>query len=117
AQARGKGMTPTQLDHLLRRQERSQRSYLAAIRTLATVRKLTAPAPTAAAPAAAAVKGAGPGRRLPEVGRGGGVAASAARPAARPRHSAPHRGSVKAPATDVGPQSHFRRGSSGIPEW
>src|SRR4051794_38495579 len=31
AQARGKGLTPAQLDHLQRRQERAQRGYLAAI--------------------------------------------------------------------------------------
>jgi hypothetical protein len=40
---KGTGVTAAQLDLLQRRQERTQRSYLASIRTLATVRRLIAP--------------------------------------------------------------------------
>lgn len=44
AQAAGRELTPAQLGHLQKRQERAQRSYLAAVKALAVVRKLMQPA-------------------------------------------------------------------------
>lgn len=40
SQARDRGLSLAQFDHLVRRQERAQRGYLSAIKALATVRKL-----------------------------------------------------------------------------
>ena len=65
---------------LQRRQERTQRAFLEAIKTLATVRKLTVTSASAAASATAADEGAGTRRGRPE-GRRDAVGASVPRSA------------------------------------
>jgi hypothetical protein len=62
AQSQGRGLTAAQLDSVQRRQERSQRSYLAAIKALATVRKLALPVAEVAVVAAQAGTLDRPGR-------------------------------------------------------
>lgn len=80
AQLRGQGPTAAQLDLLQRRQEQTQRSLLAAIKALATVRKLG----VAAAPTATASEAAGAGEARARRGRtgAGSVGETAMRPEA-----------------------------------
>ena len=59
AQLKGRDLTAAQLEMCQRRQERAQRSYLEAIKAMATVRKLTATAPSVAASGATADDGGG----------------------------------------------------------
>ena len=77
AQLKGRDLTAAQLEMCQRRQERAQRSYLEAIKAMATVRKLTATAPSVAASGATADAGAGTGRARSDGGRDDGVRASA----------------------------------------
>ncbi len=76
AQLKGQDITAAQLETCQRRQERTQRSYLEAIKAMATVRKLTANAPSVAASATAVDEGAGTRRGRSEGWREDGVGAS-----------------------------------------
>jgi len=83
AQSKGRDLSLAQLDHLQKRQERAGRSYLAAIKALAVVRKLTPAAPRPPAtgrhecgveglPGAAGAAGGGSEKRVkqaPEAGK------------------------------------------------
>ena len=91
AELKGKGATTAQLDLLSRRQERTQRSYLAALKTLATVQRLATPRPTTA-PTVAAPDGAETGPRRAREGGAEGVGSPAATPTADRRTRGRRRG-------------------------
>ncbi len=76
---KGQGLSVAQLDLLQRRQERTQRSLLAAIKALATVRKLGVAASPATASEAAGAGEARARRGRTSAGRAGRVGATAMR--------------------------------------
>jgi hypothetical protein len=90
-QAKGRDLTPAQLDHLIRRQERAQRSYLAAIRSLATVRKLLPTAEVTIAPGKRQAVGAPTGTRPDQGDREGRAARPEETPATATKEGRPGR--------------------------